>query len=187
MASQKRYKHTEDTKRKISLANKDRKFSEEWRKKLSIAHKGQVSWRKGKKFVDENVSKEKRKVYRKAWTEENRARLRGQNRQWKQKNREKIAFLARLRYQKNSQKELDRIRLNKYGITGEEFKEILKKQGLRCPICNRIITKNPSVDHDHATGKIRGLICNNCNLAMGNAGDSPERLRAMADYLERNI
>lgn len=186
MAFHKGYKHTEETKRKISLANKGRQFSDEWRKNLSVAHKGQISWRKGKKFVDEDISKEKRKAYRKLWTEKNRDRLRELDRQRKQRNREKIALLARLRYRKNSQKELDRIRLNKYGVTGEEFRRMLKKQGLKCPICTRNITKNPSVDHNHLTGKIRGLICNNCNLAMGNAEDSPERLRAMADYLERN-
>lgn len=186
MASQKGYKHTEETKRKISLANEGRQFSDEWRKNLSIAHKGQVSWRKGKKFVDEHVSKEKRKEYRKKWSFLNKDKLIEQGRIWKKANREKVTLQARLRYRKNKQKELDRIRFNKYGITGDEFRVKLKQQGLKCPICNRDITKNLSVDHDHLTGKIRGLICNNCNLAMGNADDSPERLRALADYLERN-
>lgn len=176
----------EETKRKISLANKGRVFSIEWRKKLSIAHKGKVSPRKGKKFVDENVSKEKRKTYRKAWTLRNRIKILEVGRNWQKKNRDKLALQARLRYNRDNQKELDRIRLNKYGISGEEFRTILKKQGHKCPICNRDITKNPSVDHDHITGKIRGLICNNCNLAMGNAEDSPDRLRAMAYYLEKN-
>lgn len=185
MALPKGYKHSEESKRKISLANKGRKFSDAWKKKLSIAHQGQVSWRKGKKFVDEHISKEERKVYRKAWTSKNKIRILEIGRNWKKKNRDKLALQARLRYNSDNQKELDRIRLNKYGITGDEFRTILKRQGHKCPICNHDIAKNPSVDHDHVTGKIRGLICNNCNLAMGNAGDSPKRLRAMADYLER--
>ena len=176
----------EETKRKISLANKGRVFSAEWRKKLSMAHKGRVSWRKGKKFVDENVSKAKRKEYRKVWTLKNRIKILDVGRNWKKKNRKKVALQARLRYQKNSQKELDRIRFNKYGITGDEFRRMLKEQGSKCPICNRNIVKNPSVDHDHLTGKIRGLICNKCNLAIGNAEDSPDRLKVMANYLERN-
>lgn len=187
MAFQKGHKHTEETKRKISLANKGKVFSDEWRKNLSIAHKGQVSWRKGKKFVDEDVSKERRKEYRRKWSLLNKNKLLKQGRNWKRANREKIAFQTRLRYRKNKQKELDRIRLNKYGITGDEFRALLKQQEFKCSICNRDITKNLSVDHDHLTGKIRGLICNNCNLAMGNADDSPERLRAIADYLERDI
>lgn len=175
----------EVTKRKISLANKGRVFSADWREKLSIAHKGRVSPRKGKKFVDENFSKEKRKVYKKAWALKNRIRILEVGRNWKKKNRDKLALQARLRYYSDNQKELDRIRLNKYGITGDEFRTILNRQGHKCPICKRDITKNLSVDHDHSTGKIRGLICNNCNLAMGNAEDSPTRLRAMAFYLER--
>lgn len=123
---------------------------------------------------------------KKAWRKKNRARLLELDKAWKVKNREKLRKQARLRYLKNKQKELDRIRFKKYGITGEEFREIVEKQGIKCPICGRDITKNPSVDHDHKTGKIRGLICNNCNLALGNASDSPDRLRAMADYLEKN-
>lgn len=180
------YKHTEEAKKKISLANKGRVFSDEWRENLSTAHKGQVSWRKGKKFVDEKVSKEKRRAYRKKWAAENKDRVLEVNRSWRKKNRKRLNALARARYRKNTQKELDRIRLKKYGITGEEFRAIIEKQGTKCPICNRNITKNPTVDHDHVTGKIRGLICSSCNLAIGNADDSPDRLRAMARYLERN-
>ena len=164
-----------------------RKFTEEHRRKLSEAHKGQVSWRKGKKFVDPIVSKEKRKEYVKKWKVKNKDKILELGRNWAKKNRKKISEQARLRYQKNPQKELDRIRFKKYGITGEEFRAILEKQGISCPICGKTIGKNLSVDHNHITGKVRGVICNKCNLAIGNAEDSPDRLRAMANYLEKNI
>ena len=42
-----------------------------------------------------------------------------------------------------------------------------------------------SLDHDHETGAFRGWLCTGCNLALGNAKDSPETLRRLADYLER--
>ena len=42
----------------------------------------------------------------------------------------------------------------------------------------------PLVDHDHETGKVRGLLCNGCNIAIGYAKDSPETLRRMAAYIE---
>lgn len=52
-----------------------------------------------------------------------------------------------------------------------------------CAIC--AATEELVGDHDHATGKPRGILCRNCNLAIGNMGDAPARLRAAADYLEQ--
>ena len=180
-------KQSEETKKKISAANKGRKFSDEWRKNLSIAHKGQVSWRKGKKFVDEKEQKEKRKAYLKAWRKKNKDRIAEVSRERAKKNGERRRLQARIRYRKNPQRELDLIRFNKYGITGEEFRVIVGKQENKCPICAQSVSKNYSVDHDHVTGKVRGIICNDCNLAIANANDSPKRLRAMANYLEKII
>lgn len=51
-----------------------------------------------------------------------------------------------------------------------------------CAIC--LTTDELVGDHDHASGAPRGILCRNCNLAIGNMVDSPERLRAAADYLE---
>lgn len=51
-----------------------------------------------------------------------------------------------------------------------------------CAVCAS--TEQLVGDHDHATGKPRGILCRNCNLAIGNMADSPARLRAAADYLE---
>lgn len=52
-----------------------------------------------------------------------------------------------------------------------------------CAICNSV---NQLVgDHDHATGAARGILCRNCNLALGNMMDDPARLRAAAEYLEK--
>lgn len=56
----------------------------------------------------------------------------------------------------------------------------------RCEVCG---VQPPNwglcLDHDHDTGAFRGWLCNQCNGAMGFAGDDPERLRALADYLDR--
>ena len=80
---------------------------------------------------------------------------------------------------------------SKYGLSIEEVENIIKKQNGRCPICNRKArSKNNfttlSVDHDHNTGKVRGLICNRCNVCMGLVKDDPVLLRKAADYLERH-
>jgi hypothetical protein len=72
-----------------------------------------------------------------------------------------------------------------YGITLEEFNRMEKEQGGVCAICaspprhNRAL----SVDHNHLTGKIRKLLCQNCNAALGMFKDDPERLIRAADYL----
>jgi len=162
-----------------------RQFSEEHRKNLSIAHKGQISKRKGRIFVDPEISKEKRKAYRKKWNIENHDKIIEADRIWKQKNREKVAMQARLRYQNNPQKELDRIRFKKYGITGDEFRFILNNQNNQCLICVKQDTKNLSVDHNHQTGKIRGIICNDCNVVLGRVRDSIKTLKSMIKYLEK--
>lgn len=75
-----------------------------------------------------------------------------------------------------------------YGITLEQFQELLNKQGHACAICRKPETnkrrKNLSVDHDHATGKVRALLCASCNLAVGLVEDDPARALRIIAYLE---
>ena len=75
-----------------------------------------------------------------------------------------------------------------YGITPEQYDELLTAQSGVCAICRNGCGTYPnlSVDHDHRTGVIRGLLCNVCNRFMGMAGDDPDLLRAAADYLQRH-
>src|SRR6266498_598017 len=63
-------------------------------------------------------------------------------------------------------------RLRKYGLTPEEFEQLLASQGGRCAVCRSADPQTPKrgtwcVDHDHVTGQIRGLLCNLCNRAIG--------------------
>ena len=76
----------------------------------------------------------------------------------------------------------------KYGITLEEFRQMSKEQGDVCLICEEECNTGHrlSVDHDHTTGKVRGLLCRKCNNVLGHAGDNPEILRKAIQYLERN-
>lgn len=70
-----------------------------------------------------------------------------------------------------------------YGITEADYEAKSRKQRGRCSLCN----KKPIrlyVDHCHSTGKVRGLICNECNRALGLVRDDRETLRKMIDYLE---
>ena len=54
----------------------------------------------------------------------------------------------------------------KYGLTTEEFSAMMLKQNNKCKICEREMNL-PQIDHNHTTGKIRGLLCNPCNMAIG--------------------
>ena len=75
-----------------------------------------------------------------------------------------------------------------YGITIEQWEALLTSQGGRCAICR---TDRPGgkgawhTDHCHATNKVRGLLCSECNIGLGKFSDSPERLEAAAKYLRR--
>lgn len=80
--------------------------------------------------------------------------------------------------------------LKQYKLTREEFDARLAAQGYRCKICGsptpRRKNRDWHVDHNHKTEEIRGLLCHPCNIGLGLFGDSPERLRAAATYLEKD-
>ena len=89
-----------------------------------------------------------------------------------------------------------RLRLKrKYGINERIYNEILESQGGICGICgafNRHPTRwgNVSdklvVDHCHSTGKVRGLLCHNCNAGLGHFKDSQVRLTSAIEYIRRH-
>lgn len=74
----------------------------------------------------------------------------------------------------------------KFGITIEEYEIMLDAQGNRCAICGGyqvIKGDNLYVDHDHITGRIRGLLCHYCNVGIGMLKDNPQILQNAIDYL----
>nr|WP_243725339.1 endonuclease VII domain-containing protein [Actinomadura rubrisoli] len=72
-----------------------------------------------------------------------------------------------------------------YGLARGEYDELLKAQGGVCAICEQPRRQRLSVDHDHRTGLVRGLLCRMCNgRLLTSARDNPETLRSAADYLE---
>jgi Recombination endonuclease VII len=72
----------------------------------------------------------------------------------------------------------------KYGLTLEAFDQMLASQGGGCAICGRPDADN--VDHDHETGRVRGILCWNCNIAVGQFEDSVDRVVMAAGYLSRD-
>src|SRR5213593_4753145 len=120
------------------------------------------------------------------WREKNLERSRAINRRsyrklengWRRKNRERVNAKRR---EQHKQWYL----LRTYGMTQEDFWALLAKQEGRCAICrtDRPPCRVPGesvwhVDHDHKTGRVRGLLCFNCNAALGHVRDEVARLLA---------
>lgn len=76
----------------------------------------------------------------------------------------------------------------KYGISLETYNLMLAGQGNRCAICRTLLPggHGTHTDHDHSTGKVRGLLCAGCNIGLGGFKDSQEALSLAIQYLERN-
>lgn len=103
-----------------------------------------------------------------------------------QKNREHTLKHAKERYNTPEGKSHHRnyTLLKAYGITLEEYNEILKKQDNKCVICGKKSIKLV-VDHDHETGKVRGLLCNQCNTALGLFQEDILTLQKSIDYISK--
>lgn len=74
-----------------------------------------------------------------------------------------------------------------YGLTIEDYEARLASQGGGCAICGAKVCptgRQMSVDHDHATGRVRGILCARCNHGLGQFRDNPDLLRAAINYLK---
>lgn len=68
----------------------------------------------------------------------------------------------------------------KFKLTEQQYAELMKNEN--CQICNVELTKK-CIDHCHSTNKVRGVLCNNCNTALGLVGDNIDTLQKMIQYL----
>lgn len=111
---------------------------------------------------------------------------------WRIRNPEKMKQATRSWYERNTEHVKTNARKYKlrdsYNITPVEYDQLLKAQNLQCAICQ---TDKPTgrwkvfaVDHCHTTGKVRGLLCNECNRGMGLLKDSPDLLQKALNYLK---
>lgn len=121
------------------------------------------------------------------WQQRNPEEARKYLRDWYQANRERIAAQRKEHRASGKYKARDRrIWLAyRYGMTPEDFRNHLVGQAGRCLICSRVPETDLVPDHDHTTGKVRGLLCQACNKGIGHFADDPKRLRSAARYVER--
>lgn len=90
------------------------------------------------------------------------------------------------RYSKIAPQERERHLVRKYGVTQADYDLMFAAQGGKCAVCGKAQERAFDVDHCHATGCVRGLLCTSCNRMIGHAGDSAKTLRTAADYLDES-
>lgn len=102
-------------------------------------------------------------------------------------------LVDRVQYHLNPER-IKRKILKKYGLSVEDYTKLLELQNGVCAVCGTPETKisptggtvqSLTVDHDHKTNKVRGLLCSACNLAIGNFKDDPRSMIAAAAYVRR--
>lgn len=146
---------------------------------------------------------EKNRAIKRRWYEKNKERVHAERRAYRAANREKLDAAKRAWEKANPelvsmQRARRRVkamnaRLNgdlryHYDITLERYEQILKQQGGVCAICKKLEvtarTKRLVVDHDHKTGKIRGLLCHRCNCGLGYFKDDRSLIALAIEYLQ---
>lgn len=103
------------------------------------------------------------------------------NTKWRRANPERARELNRLSEKKR------RLRI-KFGMTLDDYNQLFEKQNNACAICldSERGKRDWHLDHDHTTGKVRGILCHWCNLMLGHARDSEDILEAGMRYLQEH-
>jgi hypothetical protein len=121
-----------------------------------------------------------------AYRAANREKLRAGGRDHYAKNREKLIAYAK-EYDDSHRQQIRFARIRRrYGMNEEQFVAMMERQGNACAICRSKSwgSHGPCIDHDHGSGIVRGLLCDDCNVLLGRAKDSASILRASIHYLE---
>lgn len=123
------------------------------------------------------------------WGRRNPDKNRENARRWyhrKPENSEKSIINALEWQAKNPEKRKKNIlrqQVKKYGLTLEQYQEMELRQEGKCAICGLKPNRRLAVDHNHETGKVRQLLCNNCNTIIGHCKESVEILQDTINYL----
>ena len=150
------------------------------------------------KIIFKNYSEEKKKEYRekqnlanKKYREAHKEQTREAQKRWREKdeNKDKIRKSSREWARENTLSSRLRHLRATYGLTDSEYKALLIKQNGRCAICrekkgNEL--QSLAVDHCHKDNKVRGLLCINCNTALGHFKDSIEILENAIKYIKES-
>lgn len=138
-------------------------------------------------------NKDRAKSYRKQYYAKNRERILAQKREkypeHYAKNAEKLKAAAKKRRINNPIKAKETNLKCKFGISFQEYQDLIKGQQFLCAACHTDLKALPTneiqVDHNHTTGAIRAILCGPCNRALGLLGDDPIRVKKLATYISK--
>jgi hypothetical protein len=131
------------------------------------------------------------RVYMRGWRQRNLEKSRASSRNHYARHKDEINAKSKTKRTPESTKAMNL--KSKYGLTTEEFKAMYDKQKGKCAICGKpfVISliptaegRPPTVDHNHSTNRIRGLLCSDCNTLLGYAHDDPRILKLAIEYLQ---
>lgn len=159
-------------------------------------------------YKDKNKAREYNTKYKKEFRKKNpdivkeKARIRYKNntdkildtaRKWRKKNPESVQKIRKRSYRNNIEYMKNKTRrlhiLQNYNLTLNDFDVLLNSQDNKCAICESKEPKgkgNFHIDHDHQTGKVRGLLCHKCNTGIGLLNDDIALLNKALQYLEKH-
>ena len=122
------------------------------------------------------------------WKREHPEKTKESYRKYYLKNRDKKLAQGKIRYEKTKELKKWQTIERKYKITKEDFNNMLESQGGKCAICGdeNINQWTLNIDHCHKTGKIRGILCNLCNTALGSFKEDISLIKNAINYLNKH-
>jgi hypothetical protein len=110
----------------------------------------------------------RQRTYHREYRKDHGDKVRSQDRAAKGRCSEKLSKSGATWRKNNKKKVADFWRKSKYGITPEQYDAMVLSQEGRCGICECPLTETGThLDHSHVTGKVRGILCNRCNVGLG--------------------
>lgn len=113
-------------------------------------------------------------------------KYKARSRKYKNENKRKVNARLRAARALNRGPRRAAALLKLYGLTDTELQVIVLRSEGRCNLCEQCFSSsgNTHIDHCHETGRVRGLLCQRCNTALGTLGDTPDALRHAITYME---
>lgn len=164
----------------MSQTESKRLYQREWHRKYREKNRASLNAKRREKYAESpSLRKENYKLHRQ-WVEKNRERVRRYLADYVAKNKDK---LRNYRIAK------------KFSISLDDYYSLLESQDGKCAICKNAETARRrsgairalAVDHDHKTGRIRGLLCSSCNLSIGGLNEDISLLKRAIEYLETSL